>query len=92
MGTPATVVVVSGSLAPARGGAGVTLTYTPVTGPPPLPSPAVHSVVTDPAGSFSENFDREVAGQPYSWNVVASIPAGGGYAAAQSASCAIPIP
>ena len=92
VGTPPTVVVVSGSLSPARGGAKVTLTYTPVSGPPPLPSPVVDSVTTDAAGSFSENFDREPAGKPYSWNVVASIPEGDGYAAAQSASCAIPIP
>jgi type VI protein secretion system component Hcp len=85
-------VVVSGSLAPARGGAKVTLTYTPVTGPPPLPSPVVDVVTTDAAGSFSENFDRELGGKPYSWNVVASIPEGDGYIAAQSPACAIPIP
>jgi hypothetical protein len=52
----------------------------------------VDSVTTDAAGSFSENFDREVGGKPYSWNVVASIPEGDGYAAAQSPACAIPIP
>jgi type VI protein secretion system component Hcp len=86
------VVVVNGSLAPARGGAKVTLTYTPVTGPPPLPSPVVDAVTTDAAGNFSENFDREQGGKPYSWNVVASIPEGDGYAAAQSPACAIPIP
>jgi hypothetical protein len=92
VGTPPTVVVVSGALAPARGGAKVTLTYTPVSGPPPLPSPIVDSVTTDAAGNFSENFDREQGGQPYSWSVVASIAEGDGYAAAQSPACAIPIP
>jgi hypothetical protein len=83
------IVMVSGSLAPARGGAKVTLTYTP-TSPPPAPSPIVDSVTTDAAGNFSENFDREQGGTPYSWNVVASIAEGDGYAAAQSPSCATP--
>lgn len=70
----------------------VTLTYTPTTGPLPLPSPVVDPVTTTATGSFSENFDRQREGKGYSWNVVASIPSGDGYAAASSPACAVPIP
>jgi type VI protein secretion system component Hcp len=92
VGTPATVVVVSGTLTPPRQGASITLTYTPVLGPPPLPYTTVHTVTTDAAGSFSDTFDRQQGGIPYGWSVVASIAEGGGYAAAQSQSCSIPQP
>jgi hypothetical protein len=92
VGTPATVVVVSGSLMPARAGVGVTLTHTPVSGPLPLPSPVIETAFTDASGAFSENFDRQIGGLPYSWSVVASVAEGGGYAAAQSAPCPIPVP
>ncbi len=91
VGTP-TVITVSGTLSPARGGATVSLTYTPVNGPPPLPAPIVDSVTTTATGTFGENFDRSQNGNPYSWNVVAGIGEGGGYAAASSAACAVPIP
>jgi type VI secretion system Hcp family effector len=92
VGTPLTVVVVSGSLTPARSGTKVTLTYTPTSGPPPLPSPVVDTVTSDATGAFSENFDRQRGGLPYSWSVTASIPEGGGYSAAQSVACSIPVP
>ena len=91
VGTP-TVVTVSGSLSPPRGGASVTLTYTPLNGPLPLPAPVVDSATTNAAGNFEESFDRQREGKPYSWEVVASIAAGGGFAAAQSPPCSIPIP
>jgi type VI protein secretion system component Hcp len=90
IGTP-TVVSISGSLSPARAAA-VTLTYEPVNGPPPLPSPIVHVVTTTATGAFGDTFDRHQNGADYSWNVVASIAEGGGYAAASSPPCAIPIP
>lgn len=91
VGTP-TVVTVNGALTPPRGGVTVTLTYTPVNGPLPLPSPIVDPVTTTATGNFGENFDRQREGKDYSWNVVASVPAGDGYAAASSPACAIPIP
>lgn len=91
VGTP-TVIAVSGTLSPARGGATVSLTYTPVNGPLPLPAPIVDQVTTTATGSFGENFDRQQNGKPYSWEVVASITEGGGYAAASSPPCAVPIP
>lgn len=91
VGTP-TVVTVAGSLSPPRGGAAVTLTYTPTNGPLPLPSPVVDEVMTNAAGNFEESFDRRQEGKDYSWEVVASIAAGGGFAAAQSPPCSIPIP
>jgi type VI protein secretion system component Hcp len=91
VGTP-TVVSVNGTLSPPRGGATVTLTYTPTNGPLPLPSPVVDPVTTTATGNFGENFDRQREGKPYSWNVIASIPAGDGYAAASSPACAVPIP
>ena len=87
VGTP-TVVSIKGALSPARSGAKVTLTYTPVSGPPPTPAPVVDTVTTDAAGNFGENFDRN----NHSWNVVASIAEGDGYAAASSPACAVPIP
>jgi hypothetical protein len=87
VGTP-TVVAIKGSLSPARSGAKVTLTYTPVSGPPPTPAPIVDTVTTDAAGNFGENFDRN----NHSWSVVASIAEGDGYAAASSPACAVPIP
>lgn len=90
VGTPS--VVVNGTLSPPRGGAMVTLTYTPTNGPLPLPSPVVDPVTTTATGSFGENFDREREGQDYSWNVIASIPTGGGYGATSSPACAVPIP
>jgi type VI protein secretion system component Hcp len=91
VGTP-TVVMVNGTLSPPRGGATVSLTYTPVNGPMPLPSPVVDSVTTSATGNFGESFDRRREGKDYSWNVVASIPAGDGYAGASSPACAVPIP
>jgi hypothetical protein len=91
VGTP-TMVTVSGSLSPPRAGATVTLTYTPVNGPPPLPAPVIDQVTTTATGNFSESFDRQREGKSYSWNVVASIGDGEGYAATSSAACAIPIP
>jgi type VI protein secretion system component Hcp len=91
VGTP-TVVTVNGTLSPPRGGAAVSLTYTPINGPMPLPSPIVDSVTTTATGNFAENFDRRREGKDYSWNVVAAIPAGNGYAAASSPACAVPIP
>jgi type VI protein secretion system component Hcp len=87
VGTP-TVVSIKGALSPARSGAKVILTYTPVSGPPPTPAPIVDTVTTDAAGNFGENFDRN----NHSWNVVASIAEGDGYAAASSPACAVPIP
>jgi hypothetical protein len=87
VGTP-TVVSIKGALSPARSGAKITLTYTPVSGPPPTPAPVVDTVTTDAAGNFGENFDRN----NHSWNVVASIAEGDGYAAASSPPCAVPIP
>ena len=93
VGVPsATVVSIKGTLTPARSGAKVTLTYTPVSGPPPLPAPIVDTVTTDAAGNFGENFDRHQGGNDYSWSVVASIAEGDGYAAASSPACAVPIP
>jgi hypothetical protein len=93
VGVPSlTEVRVNGSLSPPRGGATVTLTYTPVNGPMPLPSPVIHTVTTTATGAFGENFEREVGGNPYSWNVVASIAAGDGYAAASSPACPVPSP
>jgi hypothetical protein len=91
VGTP-TMVMVNGTLSPPRGGATVSLTYTPVNGPMPLPSPIADSVTTTATGNFGENFDRQREGKDYSWNVVASIPAGNGYTAASSPACAVPIP
>jgi type VI protein secretion system component Hcp len=91
VGTP-TVVAIKGSLSPARLGAMVTLTYTPVSGPSPMPAPIVDTVTTTAAGTFEENFDRQQGGNPYSWSVVAGIAEGNGYAAATSAPCAVPIP
>jgi type VI protein secretion system component Hcp len=87
-GVPGEAVAIKGSLSPARSGAKVTLTYTPVSGPPPTPAPVVHTVTTDSAGAFGENFSRN----GYSWSVVASIAEGDGYAAASSPPCAVPIP
>jgi type VI protein secretion system component Hcp len=87
VGTP-TMVSIKGALSPARSGAKVTLTYTPVSGPPPTPAPVVDTVTTDAAGNFGENFDRN----NHSWSVVASIAEGDGYAAASSPPCAVPIP
>lgn len=92
IGAPPTVVAVGGSLTPARGGATVRLTYTPVNGPPPLPSPIVDSVTTGPTGAFEEAFDRRRNGSDYGWEVVAATDQGDGYAAATSAPCSIPIP
>jgi type VI protein secretion system component Hcp len=88
VGIPGEAVAIKGSLAPARSGAKVTLTYTPVSGPPPMPAPVVDTVTTDPAGNFGENFARN----NHSWSVVASIAEGNGYAAASSPACAVPIP
>jgi type VI protein secretion system component Hcp len=90
VGTP-TKVTVDGTLSPPRGGATVALTYTPVN-PPPLPPAITDSVTTSAAGTFTDTFDRQVAGIPHSWSVVASIAAGGGYATATSPPCAIPAP
>jgi type VI protein secretion system component Hcp len=87
VGTP-TMVSIKGALSPARSGAKVTLTYTPVSGPPPMPAPIVDTVTTDAAGNVGENFDRN----NHSWSVVASIAEGDGYAAASSPACAVPIP
>jgi type VI protein secretion system component Hcp len=92
VGTPGTVVAIKGSLSPARLGAMVTLTYTPVTGPSPMPAPIVDTVTTTATGTFEENFDRQQGGNDYSWSVVAGIAEGNGYAAATSAPCAVPIP
>jgi hypothetical protein len=91
VGTP-TVVTVRGSLSPARGNVPVTLTYTPTNGPLPLPAPVVDNVSTNAAGIFEEAFDRQREGNPYAWNVVASVAAGEGFAAAQSPACSVPIP
>lgn len=91
VGTP-TVITVNGTLSPPRGAATVSLTYTPVNGPLPLPAPITDMVTTTATGNFSENFDRQQNGKPYSWNVVAGIGDGDGYAATSSAPCAIPIP
>jgi hypothetical protein len=91
VGTP-TVVTVKGALSPPRGNAGLTLTYTPLNGPLPLPAPVVDTLSTNAAGTFEEGFDRQREGKPYSWEVVATIAAGEGFAAAQSPACAIPIP
>jgi hypothetical protein len=82
------VVTVNGTLSPPRGGAMVTLADTPVNGPLPLPAPVVDQVATTATGNFGEQFNRN----EHSWNVVARIPAGDGYAAASSPACAIPIP
>jgi type VI secretion system (T6SS) effector Hcp len=87
-----TLVSVKGSLSPPRGGATVSLTYTPLNGPAPLPAPIVHSVTTTATGDFGENFDRRQGGKDYSWEVVATIAKGDGYVAASSAPCAVPIP
>ena len=86
------MITVSGSLSPPRGGATVSLTYTPVNGPLPLPAPITDQVTTTATGNFSETFDRQQNGKPYSWNVVAGIGDGGGYAATSSPPCPIPIP
>ncbi|HEY5333812.1 MAG TPA: type VI secretion system tube protein Hcp [Solirubrobacterales bacterium] len=91
-GTPPTVIAVTGSLSPARAGVPVSLEFVPTSGPPPLPAPIVDSVLTDAAGNFTEDFDREQGGVDYSWGVTASVAEGGGYLAAASASCAVPIP
>lgn len=91
VGTP-TVVAVTGSLGPARGGVPVSLEYVPTSGPAPLPATIVHSLLTDAAGNFSENFDRHQGGNDYSWTATASVAEGGGYVAARSSPCAIPIP
>jgi type VI protein secretion system component Hcp len=91
VGTP-TMVSIKGSLSPARSGAKVTLTYTPVTGPSPMPAPIADTVATTAAGTFGKNFDRRQGGNDYGWSVVAGIAEGGGYAAASSPPCAVPIP
>lgn len=91
VGTP-TVVTVRGNLSPARGNVPVTLTFTPTNGPLPLPAAAVDNVTTGAAGVFEEGFDRQRDGNPCSWKVVASTPAGEGFAAAQSPACSVPIP
>lgn len=91
VGTP-TMITVNGTLSPPRAGATVSLTYTPVNGPVPLPGPIVDQVTTTATGNFGENFDRQQNGKPYSWEVVASIGDGDGYAAASSPPCAVPIP
>jgi type VI protein secretion system component Hcp len=88
VGVPGNPVSVKGSLSPARAGATVTLTYTPVSGPPPMPAPIVHTVTTAATGAFGETFERGSD----SWSVVAKIAEGGGYAEASSPPCAIPIP
>lgn len=91
VGTP-TIVSIKGSISPARSGAKVTLTYTPVSGPSPMPAPIVDTATTTATGTFGENFDRRQGGKDYGWSVVAGIAGGGGYAAASSPSCAVPIP
>jgi hypothetical protein len=63
-----------------------------LNGPPPLPSPIVDTATTTATGAFEEAFDRRRNGSDYSWEVVAAIDAGEGYAAASSTSCAVPIP
>jgi hypothetical protein len=90
VGTPN--VSVQGKLSPSRGGATVRLTYTPLTGPAPLPAPVVDSATTTATGGFGENFDRQQGGKSYSWEVVATIAEGDGYMAASSAPCQVPIP
>jgi hypothetical protein len=86
-----TVVAVTGSLSPARAGVPVSLEFVP-THPFPLPAPIVDSVLTDAAGNFTDDFDREQGGVDYGWGVTASVAGGGGYLAAASAPCPVPIP
>jgi hypothetical protein len=91
VGVPPTVIAVTGSLSPARAGVPVSLEFA-ATHPAPLPAPIVDSVLTDAAGNFTADFDREQGGVDYGWSVTASVAEGGGYLAAASAPCAVPIP
>jgi hypothetical protein len=84
---------ITGSLSPARAGVPVTLEFTAVGGDPqPLPGPIVQTATTDAAGNFATEFDRSQKGADYSWTVTASVAEGGGYLAATSSSCALPVP
>jgi type VI protein secretion system component Hcp len=86
-----TVITVTGSLGPVRGGVPVSLVFTPTSGPMPWPAPITESVATDVGGNFTANFDRRQGGEEYGWSVIASVTESGGYGAATSAPCAIPV-
>jgi hypothetical protein len=86
------LVEVTGSLTPARANVPVSLEFVATGGPQPFPAPIVATATTDAAGEFSDDFDRQQGGVDYAWSVVASVAEGGGFLAAHSGSCAIPIP
>lgn len=83
---PPTAVNVAGAISPARANVPVTLTYTPLLGPP---TPVVtQTVMTDAAGNFSDTFER----QSNDWNVVATVAPTEEFDAAASTACHVPIP
>lgn len=81
-------VSVDGTITPPRPGVTVALRYTAVAGSVPAGTIADRTATTNAAGGFTDSFDR----QNTAWSVTARIDEGGGYTAATSGACAVPIP